>query len=196
MKSAQKTKLKKLIVAVASERGADDRRAPRCSGRPTVTPLRARPPVGGSSGSDARRGERRDEERERVDEERARRAESACTRMPPTLGPATNENARLPFSSELASTKPLALDERHEERRVRDVEAARVSVADEERDDVQLRRASARRTRRRAGSCASSAARPRSVDDHHLPPARRAGRPRRRRGARRGGSAASATPSR
>ena len=30
-------------------------------------------------------------------------AEKICTRSPPMLGPATNEKARLPFSSEFAS---------------------------------------------------------------------------------------------
>ena len=62
---------------------------------------------------------------------------SICTRMPPTLGPATNENARLPASSELAS-RSVALDERHEERRSRR-RGRRRHRPDEEGDDVQLR---------------------------------------------------------
>ena len=60
--------------------------------------------VGGSSGEIEPR-ESAEKRNEHASTSSATGASSTWTRRPPMLGPATNENARLPFSSEFASTK-------------------------------------------------------------------------------------------
>src|ERR1051326_5454645 len=101
MKSAQKTKLKKLIVAVASSelRTIAELRMKRM---PDLMWPRSAGSTGGSSGGVERSG-RGEATKEKAATTSAIRAENPCTRTPPTLGPATNEKARLPCSSEPAS---------------------------------------------------------------------------------------------
>src|SRR5438094_8186519 len=102
MKSVQKTKLKKLIVAVASSEA-------RTIGEPRMylAPTARRPPPSASAGGST--GEMRLRENAETRNETASvtsvtGAESNCTRKPPRLGPPTNESARLPYRSEFAST--------------------------------------------------------------------------------------------
>src|SRR5690349_21482674 len=101
MKSAQKTKLKKLIVAVESSFA-------RTIGEPQMYLMLAfrwpRPAssTGGSCGW-IERIVSAETTNENASTTSASGAENTCTSSPPKLGPATNEKARLPFSRELAS---------------------------------------------------------------------------------------------
>src|SRR5919197_2235795 len=101
MNSAQKTKLKKLIVAVASSeaRITGDRQRYR---RPALMCPLSASSVGGSTGLIELRVNA-ETTKETASAISAPGAESAWTRRPPTLGPPTNEKARLPFNSEFAS---------------------------------------------------------------------------------------------
>ncbi len=100
--NAQKTKLKKLIVAVARSvaRTTSDAAIQRS---PTVTP-RSFSSGGGSAGR-IRPRSAPEPRNETASSRSAPGAVTACVRNPAIVGPATKENARLPFSSELASTK-------------------------------------------------------------------------------------------
>ena len=85
------------------------------------------------------------------------------------LGPATNENARLPGEQRVALHVVVPLDERDEERRVGDEEEDR-HRPDEEGDDVQLldrQRAERVRERNRHEQCGAGEI----GEDHRLPPA-------------------------
>src|SRR5262249_31807261 len=101
MNSAQKTKLKKLIVAVAS-RDACTIGELRMYPIPALMCPRCAGSVGGSTGEIEliAKAEQRNVSASATS---ATGAERASTSAPPTLGPAMNENARLPFRSELAS---------------------------------------------------------------------------------------------
>ena len=128
-----------------------------------MTPPRSAAPVGGSSGSDAaEEGAPEREERERIDEQRPRRRQRLHEDARRRVGPATNENARLPFSSELASTNCSRGTIVWKSDASETLNSTR-QRAGEERDDVQLREASARRRAYASGTVASSAARPRSA---------------------------------
>src|SRR5205085_1907910 len=95
-------KLKQWIVAGAPSavRIVAERRMNRTPA--TTCPL-SPPEVGASSGSIPRRNHA-DPRNETASTASAYGADSACTRPPATLGPATNENARLPENSDCAST--------------------------------------------------------------------------------------------
>src|SRR3954465_1279964 len=101
MKSAQNTKLKKLIVAVPSSELLTPL-ALRMQRMPDVMWPRSAGSTGGSSG-EIERSVSAETTNETASTTSAMGAEKACTRAPPTLGPATNEKARLPCSSEPAS---------------------------------------------------------------------------------------------
>src|SRR5437764_15062960 len=102
MNSAQKMKLKRLIVAVASSE-ARIVGFPNTKRIPATTWPRSASSVGGSSGEiELRKNAEKRNETESTSS--AKGAFSAWTRRPPRLGPATNENARLPARSELAET--------------------------------------------------------------------------------------------
>src|SRR5689334_3598852 len=101
MKSAQKTKLKKLIVAVESS-FARTIGEPQMYWIPAFRWPRPGASVGGSCGW-IERIVSADTTNENASTTSATGAEKICTSNPPRLGPATNEKARLPFSSELAS---------------------------------------------------------------------------------------------
>jgi hypothetical protein len=65
------------------------------------------PPSAGSSGGSSARirpRKRADPRNENASSRSAAGALRICTRIPPRLGPATYEKARLPFKSEFAST--------------------------------------------------------------------------------------------
>src|SRR5919197_4603949 len=102
MKGAQKTKLKRLIVAVASSDA-------RMIGEPAMyrAPARRCPraacSVGGSTG-EIERSASADARNERASATSAPGADRTCTSRPPALGPPTKEAARLPFRSDCAWT--------------------------------------------------------------------------------------------
>src|SRR4051812_8327973 len=100
MNSEKKTKLKKLIVAVAAsvERTVGERRIQRA---PAETWPRSAFSVGGSSGA-TRASEYADARYEHASTTSAIGAVSTCTSSPPRLGPPTCDSARLPCISELA----------------------------------------------------------------------------------------------
>src|SRR5690348_2685792 len=101
MKSAQKTKLKKLIVAVESS-FARTIGEPQMYRMPAFRCPRPASSVGGSSGW-IECIVQAETTYEKASTTSAIGAENTCTSKPPRLGPATYEKARLPFSSELAS---------------------------------------------------------------------------------------------
>src|SRR5262245_54023271 len=100
--SAQKTKLKKLIVAVAK---SDGRITDECQIHDI--PARRWPcsavSVGGSSGL-ILLSEKAEIRYEKASASSATGADRACTSTPPMLGPPTNERARLPLRSDCPST--------------------------------------------------------------------------------------------
>src|SRR5262249_25115209 len=100
--SAQKTKLKKLIVAVAK---SDGRITDECQIHDI--PARRWPcsavSVGGSSGL-ILLSEKAEIRYEKASASSATGADRACTSTPPRLGPPTNERARLPLRSDCPST--------------------------------------------------------------------------------------------
>src|SRR5437763_3357608 len=102
MKSAKKAKLKKLIVALApsAERTIFE---PAMKRTPATTWPSSSAAVGGSTGEMLPR-KKADQRNESESTTRAYGAERACTSPPATLGPPTNEKARLPKSSEFALT--------------------------------------------------------------------------------------------
>src|SRR2546423_7086892 len=101
MKSAQKTKLKKLIVAVASSE-ARTIGEPRMYRMPAFKCPRSAFSVGGSTGEIDLRASA-EATKETASTTSAPGADRAWTSSPPTLGPPTYESARLPLSTEFAS---------------------------------------------------------------------------------------------
>src|SRR3954451_2752743 len=97
-------KLKRLMVAVAR---SDARRlgVRQMKRTPAETCASAVSSVGGSTGRIARRNAA-EPTNENASTRSANGADASCDRIPPRLGPATYENARLPFRSEFASTYP------------------------------------------------------------------------------------------
>jgi hypothetical protein len=94
--------LKKLSVAVARSVGRTTAE-PAIQRSPTVTPPSSS--SGGGSAGRIRRRSAPEPRNEKASRSSAPGAVRAWTRNPATVGPATNEKARLPLSSELASTK-------------------------------------------------------------------------------------------
>ncbi len=95
-------KLKKLSVATPSS-SARMIALPRIQRAPAVTPPDCSGPAGGS-GAWIRPRNRADQMNETASIASAYGPRRTCTRMPPMLVPARNENARLPWVSELAAT--------------------------------------------------------------------------------------------
>src|SRR5256714_6675705 len=102
MKIAKKTKLKKLIVDVAS-RLNQIIGVLRMNCQPPFRCPRSAGSVGGSTG-EIRLSAKAEATNENASTTMAAGAESTCTINPPRLGPPTNDRARLPFRSEFAST--------------------------------------------------------------------------------------------
>ena len=161
MKSAKKTKLKKLIVAVATSEARIDRRA-----ADVAQPGRQMTALGRLGRRLVRRDpaseKRRDEERERVGDERDRRGEQLDERGRRGSGPTDERERAAAVQERVRLDVALARHERDEQRAVGDVEehAERARSGSRPRTAA---RSSARRARRRSGSLTSSAARPRSV---------------------------------
>src|ERR1051325_4982250 len=101
MKSAQKTKLKKLMVEVASSelRTIAELRMKRM---PDLMWPRSAGSTGGSSG-EIERSVSAETTKEKASTTSAIGAENTCTRTPTTLGAAPDETARLPCGSDPAS---------------------------------------------------------------------------------------------
>src|SRR5437763_8404085 len=102
MKSAKKTKLKKLSVDVASSENQIIG-VLRMNCQPALRCARSAGSVGGSTG-EIRLSANAEATNENASTTSAAGAESTCTIRPPRLGPPTKESARLPFSTEFAST--------------------------------------------------------------------------------------------
>src|SRR5262245_27740902 len=102
MNNAKKTKLKKLSVDVASsENQIIGVRRMKC--HPALRCPRSASSVGGSTG-EIRLSANAEATNENESTTSAAGADRICTIRPPRLGPPTNDSARLPFSSEFAST--------------------------------------------------------------------------------------------
>src|SRR2546423_10205104 len=102
MNSADRTKPKRLTVAVAPSAGHMMREL-RMKRRPSRTPPRLSASPTGSSGG-IRESIEAETRKENASARSAAGPESSCTSSPPTLGPPRKEKARLPWASELALT--------------------------------------------------------------------------------------------
>src|SRR5829696_4149398 len=103
MKRAEKTKLKKLIVAVAPS-AARTVGEPKTQRTPATTCPSAASSVGGSTG-EIRPRKKAEARNEQASTTSVTGAEISCTSTPPTLGPPTYDSARLPFRSDSPSMK-------------------------------------------------------------------------------------------
>ena len=103
MNSAKKMKLKKLIVAVAPSAGRTIGE-PSTKRRPATTCPFVASSVGGSTG-EIRPRKNAEARNEHASTTSVTGAVITCTSTPPTLGPPTNESARLPFTIDSPSMK-------------------------------------------------------------------------------------------